>query len=573
MPATKKKEALTAGLQMVPFSSTFPSELNPRKDFEPSSIIELANSIVAQGLQQNLVGRPVGDQIEIIAGGRRWSAIRLAMDTQRLPEDFQVPVRVLPNLSDLEALEIATLENVQRRSMHAWEEADAFSQMAQWGEDPKEIARKVGYNLQTVHDRIAVATKLFPKARKALEKGEINLTMAAALALAATEDLQNDLLEQAKRSTPEEIQKLLKQGTFLVQYAKFDHGLYTGVIVEDLFNTHPPYFADKQKAIKLQIEAVRALADQKRSDKKKKHPWVEVVLAENPKYWPSYSDKDYEDTYGRESQKHLCGLAYLINSRTGEVTTCTNAAKREDIRAWQAQQRASQQASNGVTATEDKTITKALMEKVHALKAGAVRQAICENPRVALVLSIISATYNDYRPNAGLTLSLGSDNAHGVTEGLSVMLMDFAINTTIQGKQIFLATDTTLKLAMDPVAAYEALTAQSDAVLLQAWALASNQTFAYWSRFSPESPTAPLTNRVADHLQVNMREHFVLTEDHLKVIGKDLLVTLAEDAGIRDQVAQADKRSDRIGVFMAHAQELAQKGWIPPVVKFPESDQ
>ena len=62
------------GLRRLPLSQIHPSPLQPRKDFTPESLQELADSIRAQGLIQPLVLRPSGSGFELIAGERRWRA-------------------------------------------------------------------------------------------------------------------------------------------------------------------------------------------------------------------------------------------------------------------------------------------------------------------------------------------------------------------------------------------------------------------------------------------------------------------------------------------------------------------
>ncbi|MCB1675431.1 MAG: ParB/RepB/Spo0J family partition protein, partial [Halioglobus sp.] len=79
----------------------------PRRDIDPESLQELADSIAAQGVMQPIVVRPISDRrYEIIAGERRWRATQLAgLDT--------IPA-VVREVSDDAAIAMALIENIQR---------------------------------------------------------------------------------------------------------------------------------------------------------------------------------------------------------------------------------------------------------------------------------------------------------------------------------------------------------------------------------------------------------------------------------------------------------------------------
>lgn len=109
--------------QLVPIEMIYPNPLQPRKDFEPGALQELADSLARQGVLQPLIVRPGAKdgQYEIVAGERRWRAAQLA-NLHRLP----VIVRLL---SDQEVLEVAIIENIQRANLNALEEAKAYRQL------------------------------------------------------------------------------------------------------------------------------------------------------------------------------------------------------------------------------------------------------------------------------------------------------------------------------------------------------------------------------------------------------------------------------------------------------------
>lgn len=151
-PVTPAPPALPAPLpgtavRLVTRDRVRPSALQPRKDFPPEALADLAESIREQGIIQPLVVRPVGDFFELIAGERRWRAAALA----GLAE---VPV-IERIATDVEVLELALIENLQRENLNPVEEALGYRQLqTQFDLTQEEIARKVG------RGRVVVANAL-----------------------------------------------------------------------------------------------------------------------------------------------------------------------------------------------------------------------------------------------------------------------------------------------------------------------------------------------------------------------------------------------------------------------------
>lgn len=106
-----------------------PSALQPRKEFPQESLAELADSIREQGIIQPLVVRVVGDFFELIAGERRWRAAGLAGLTE-------VPV-IERVATDLEVLELALIENLQRENLNPIDEALGYQQLMTQFSSPK----------------------------------------------------------------------------------------------------------------------------------------------------------------------------------------------------------------------------------------------------------------------------------------------------------------------------------------------------------------------------------------------------------------------------------------------------
>ncbi|RGP35856.1 ParB/RepB/Spo0J family partition protein [Pseudotabrizicola alkalilacus] len=108
---------------MLPIERVLPNPNQPRRDFDPALLEELAASIRAKGIIQPLVVRAMsgGRTYQIVAGERRWRAAQMA-------QLHSVPV-VVRDFSDEEVLEIAIIENIQRADLNAVEEALGFRQL------------------------------------------------------------------------------------------------------------------------------------------------------------------------------------------------------------------------------------------------------------------------------------------------------------------------------------------------------------------------------------------------------------------------------------------------------------
>ena len=105
----------------ISISSIVPNKNQPRKMFEKESLNELKNSIKERGIIQPLIVRKSDDQddkYELIAGERRWQAAQAA-------GLHEVPALII-KADNLKSLELAIIENVQRKDLNAIEEAESY---------------------------------------------------------------------------------------------------------------------------------------------------------------------------------------------------------------------------------------------------------------------------------------------------------------------------------------------------------------------------------------------------------------------------------------------------------------
>jgi ParB family chromosome partitioning protein len=160
----------------------------PRRDFNPDSLQELADSIAAQGVVQPIVVRPVdGNQYEIIAGERRWRASQQAGLSE-------IPV-VIRDVNDQTAMAMGLIENIQRDDLNPLEEAGALHRLLNEFElTHQEIARAVGKSRTTVTNLLRLL-ELNPDVKVMIEEGRIEMGHARAL-LGLKDALQSEAARQ-----------------------------------------------------------------------------------------------------------------------------------------------------------------------------------------------------------------------------------------------------------------------------------------------------------------------------------------------------------------------------------------
>ncbi|MDH5172884.1 MAG: ParB/RepB/Spo0J family partition protein [Gammaproteobacteria bacterium] len=161
-------------LRQLPVDLIQRGKYQPRRDIDPESLQELADSIKAQGVMQPIVVRPISDRrFEIIAGERRWRATQLAgLDT------IPALVRDVP---DNAAIAMSLIENIQREDLNPIEEAAALMRLQQEFElTQQEVANAVGKSRSTVANLLRLMS-LQEDVRRLVEHGDLEMGHARAL--------------------------------------------------------------------------------------------------------------------------------------------------------------------------------------------------------------------------------------------------------------------------------------------------------------------------------------------------------------------------------------------------------
>jgi len=131
----------------IPISKIQPNSYQPRSHFEHEGLDALTDSIRREGVLMPILIRPHGDGYELIAGERRWRASQAAGLTE-------IPA-VIRKVDDLQALELAIIENEQRDDLTAIESAAAYKKMIdEFGCTQQQVAEKIGVSRVQVSNLI-----------------------------------------------------------------------------------------------------------------------------------------------------------------------------------------------------------------------------------------------------------------------------------------------------------------------------------------------------------------------------------------------------------------------------------
>lgn len=190
----------------VEIEKIIPNAYQPRENFDPAKLQELADSIKALGIINPLIVREEGnDRYQLIAGERRLRAAKIA-ELKTVPVIFQ-------KADNMEMLEIALIENVQRDDLNPIDEAKAYSLlMNDFSLKHEEIAMRVGKSRAAVTNSMRLL-KLPHEVKDGLKKNIVS--MGHARALLALED-ENDILRLFRTVVSEglsvrEVEALIKK--------------------------------------------------------------------------------------------------------------------------------------------------------------------------------------------------------------------------------------------------------------------------------------------------------------------------------------------------------------------------
>lgn len=186
--ATTAIQAVEKNITSVALADIQPSNYNPRKNFDETSLAELAESIRQQGVLQPIGVRPIADnRFEIVFGERRYRASLMA-------ELAEIPAIVM-EISDETAEEMAITENLQRKDVTPIEEANAYQKLIDSGRhDVQSLTVQFGKTEAYIRTRLKFVS-LIPEIALLLEQDEITISVASEICRYG-EEIQREVYDQ-----------------------------------------------------------------------------------------------------------------------------------------------------------------------------------------------------------------------------------------------------------------------------------------------------------------------------------------------------------------------------------------
>ena len=164
----------TESISKIKLNHIHPNPNQPRKLFEVTALNELAASISEKGLISPITVRKVKNGYELIAGERRWRALKHL-------KKRTVPAYVLDTKNSSDIMEMALVENIQREDLNSIEESEAYNVLnKKYGLSHQSIAKAVGKKRVTISNSLRLL-KLPLEIRKSLIERKISAGHARAI--------------------------------------------------------------------------------------------------------------------------------------------------------------------------------------------------------------------------------------------------------------------------------------------------------------------------------------------------------------------------------------------------------
>ena len=235
----------------IPISSIVPNRNQPRKLFEKESLNELTNSIKERGIIQPLIVRKSVDQdkmFELIAGERRWQAAQAA-------GMHEVPVIII-DADHLKSLELAIIENVQRRDLNAIEEAESYKNLIDnFGYDQDQVSQFIGKSRSHVSNTLRLLSlpeKLIEMIRsEKISQGHAKILIGLENSMLLAEKIIKKKL--SVRQT-ENLVRVLKNGSRKIYKSKDTNSLATENALSEIIGMRVVLINKKNNSGTLSIE-------------------------------------------------------------------------------------------------------------------------------------------------------------------------------------------------------------------------------------------------------------------------------------------------------------------------------
>jgi len=198
------KDEDNKGLITLSVDQIEPNPNQPRRTFSTDSLMDLSNSIIEKGIIQPLIVRAISKtpvKYQIVAGERRWRAAQMA-------KLHKIPV-VVRSFSDVEVLEIAIIENIQRSDLSPIDEANGYQQLIdRFNHTQDKISRALGKSRSHIANLLRLLN-LPNDVQTLLNSGALSIGHARALITRKDASLLAKEIIRKKLSV-REVEKLVK---------------------------------------------------------------------------------------------------------------------------------------------------------------------------------------------------------------------------------------------------------------------------------------------------------------------------------------------------------------------------
>lgn len=219
-----EETADSKNLKTLRITEVEPNREQPRKNFDKDALEELAESIKIHGLIQPIIVQKKEDYYEIIAGERRWRAAKIA-GLKELPV-------VIKEYTPQEVMEIALIENIQRKDLNPIEEAIAYKSLVnEYNLKQDELAKKMSKSRAAIANSMRLL-KLAEDVQEMIINQELSMGHARALLAIEHEELQIDtaktVIEKglSVRETEKLVKNILKPKQIRMEIPPVDKAVY-----------------------------------------------------------------------------------------------------------------------------------------------------------------------------------------------------------------------------------------------------------------------------------------------------------------------------------------------------------
>ncbi len=334
---------------------------------------DLVPSIRAIGIIQPLLVRQNCEGYEIVAGQRRFNALKaLAAEGISNP----VPCGIMEDGDDVAALEASLAENFARKPNNELDEYKAFADLIGQGMSAEDVAARFGVTERYVKQRMAIAN-IIPPILKAYEEGSIRADIIRVLTLASKRK-QQEWWKLVKADDPHvptharSLKQWILGGKLLTIHALFDEGDYKKPVIGDLFGEER-YFSDAKLFWELQNKAISA-----RRYAYDKEEWAAVHILEVGERWLSWEHVRVPQNKG--------GHVYIETSHDGEVKFHEGYLTQKEYE----RRRKAEGRDNGADAPKaaKPELTQAMENYLGLHRHAAVQAELLNHPSIALRLTV-----------------------------------------------------------------------------------------------------------------------------------------------------------------------------------------